>query len=60
METEKNIDELSKWDTYRVVSPYKSNGDIFNTEKYDVEVIKKKGFKLVIIQNKNEKENVVS
>ena len=44
--------KLYKEDTYDIIQPYDTTTEIFNKERFDVEVIRKNGKKLVIIRNK--------
>jgi len=39
-------------DSYDVIRPYNANSEIWNRERFDVEIIKKNGRKLVIIREK--------
>jgi hypothetical protein len=56
MENLISSDNLYKKDEYIIIAPYRSNSDIFDREKFEVEVIKKAGKKLVILTFKERKE----
>lgn len=43
-------------DNYQVISPYNSHSSIFNSERYDIEIITKGNKKLVIVREKENEE----